>query len=164
MGRIIFLLVLAAAVYLLLRPSSRAKVGRYLLPVAAVLLALAYLRSPIDLIPDVSPVGLLDDILVLLSALWWANQRLGGARQRTQESDEQREYESPTYADHQDVGWDPYSVLGIERGASREEIIRAYRELMKQYHPDRVAGLGEELQKLAHEKTVEIQRAYEELT
>ena len=34
---------------------------------------------------------------------------------------------------------------------------------MKQYHPDRVSGLGEELQHLAHEKTLAIQRAYEEL-
>ncbi len=34
---------------------------------------------------------------------------------------------------------------------------------MKKYHPDRVADLGEELRKVAHEKSVEIQRAYEAL-
>jgi DnaJ like chaperone protein len=32
-----------------------------------------------------------------------------------------------------------------------------------QYHPDRVAHLGEDLQRLAHEKTLEIQRAYEHI-
>jgi DnaJ-class molecular chaperone len=58
----------------------------------------------------------------------------------------------------------PHAVLGLRRGASPEEIAQAYREQMKLYHPDRVAGLGEELQRVAHEKTVEIQRAYDELT
>ncbi len=58
---------------------------------------------------------------------------------------------------------DPYEILGIAHGASADEITRAYREQMKQYHPDRVAGLGEELQRVAHRKAVEIQRAYEAL-
>ena len=60
--------------------------------------------------------------------------------------------------------WDPYSVLGVKRGASRDEIVQAYRAQLKRYHPDRVAGLGDELQQLAHRKTVELQRAYAELT
>jgi DnaJ like chaperone protein len=34
---------------------------------------------------------------------------------------------------------------------------------MMEYHPDKVAHLGEELQKLAHEKSQEIQRAYQQL-
>ena len=61
-------------------------------------------------------------------------------------------------------GWDPHAVLGVARGASREVITRAYREQLKRYHPDRVADLGTELQQLAHRKTVELQRAYGELT
>ena len=40
---------------------------------------------------------------------------------------------------------DPWSVLGVRRGATREEITRAYHEQMKSYHPDRVADLGERL-------------------
>ncbi|MCW5891060.1 MAG: J domain-containing protein [bacterium] len=60
--------------------------------------------------------------------------------------------------------WDPWAVLGVPRGASRDEITRAHREQMKRYHPDRVADLGPELQQLAHEKTVALQRAYDELT
>jgi preprotein translocase subunit Sec63 len=59
--------------------------------------------------------------------------------------------------------WDPWAVLGVPRGASREEITRAHREQMKRYHPDRVADLGPELRALAHEKTLALQRAYDEL-
>ena len=60
--------------------------------------------------------------------------------------------------------WDPWAVLGIARDATRDEIARAYRAQLKQYHPDRVADLGPELQQVAHRKTVELQRAYAELT
>lgn len=60
-------------------------------------------------------------------------------------------------------GPDPYTVLGISRDASDDEIAQAYREQMKRYHPDRVADLGDELQRVAHDKTVEIQRAYDRL-
>ncbi len=54
---------------------------------------------------------------------------------------------------------DPHSVLGVRRGATAAEIAQAYRERMKEYHPDRVADLGPELRELAHRKTIEIQQA-----
>ena len=56
---------------------------------------------------------------------------------------------------------DPYEILEVARDASPAEITRAYREQMKRYHPDRVAGLGDELQRLAHERAIAIQRAYD---
>lgn len=59
--------------------------------------------------------------------------------------------------------FDPHAVLGVPPGASRETITRRYHEELKRYHPDRVADLGEELQELAHRKTLELRRAYEAL-
>jgi DnaJ-domain-containing protein 1 len=59
--------------------------------------------------------------------------------------------------------FDPYEILGIARGASKEVIKKSYREQMKLYHPDRVAHLGEALKELANQKAKEIQRAFEML-
>jgi molecular chaperone DnaJ len=56
---------------------------------------------------------------------------------------------------------DPYEILGIERGASKDEIKKAYRELAKKYHPDRYAD--NPLNDLAEEKFREVQEAYETL-
>lgn len=53
---------------------------------------------------------------------------------------------------------DPYSILGVERGASEEEITKAYRKLAKKYHPDLNPG-----DKIAEEKMREINSAYEEI-
>jgi len=60
--------------------------------------------------------------------------------------------------------FDPYAVLGIGRDASREEIRAAYHREMVNYHPDKVAHLGRELQQLAKTKAQEINRAYQELS
>jgi molecular chaperone DnaJ len=55
----------------------------------------------------------------------------------------------------------PYKVLGIKEGASYDEIKRAYRELVKKYHPDRYRD--NPLSDLAEEKMREINEAYEYL-
>lgn len=56
-----------------------------------------------------------------------------------------------------------YEILGISNNASKEEIMQAYRILSKRYHPDKVAHLGEEFSRLAHEKFQMINKAYEEI-
>ena len=56
---------------------------------------------------------------------------------------------------------DPYEVLGISKGASQEEIKKAYRKLAKKYHPDNYAN--NPLSDLAEEKFKEINEAYEQL-
>jgi DnaJ like chaperone protein len=56
---------------------------------------------------------------------------------------------------------DYYRVLGVEPGADFDRIKAAYRQLSQQYHPDKVAHLGEEFRKVAEEKMKEINEAYQ---
>lgn len=58
------------------------------------------------------------------------------------------------------VPW--HEVLGVAPNASRDEINLAYKRLMSQYHPDRVATAGPELRELAERKSKEINVAYDE--
>lgn len=55
-----------------------------------------------------------------------------------------------------------HQVLEIDPSASAPEIRTAYRRLISQYHPDKVASLGSELQALAERKSREIGAAYRE--
>ncbi|HEB49252.1 MAG TPA: J domain-containing protein [Desulfobulbus sp.] len=54
-----------------------------------------------------------------------------------------------------------YAVLGLEQGAGFEAIKKAYRKLSMQYHPDKVAHLGDEFKRVAEEKMKEINAAYD---
>lgn len=53
-----------------------------------------------------------------------------------------------------------YARLGVSVGASLDDVRSAYRSLMKDYHPDRVAGLPAEFQELAKIKSQEINAAH----
>lgn len=55
----------------------------------------------------------------------------------------------------------PYEVLGVREGASEEEIKKAYREMVKRYHPDQYQD--NPLSKLAEEKLREVNEAYESI-
>jgi DnaJ like chaperone protein len=60
------------------------------------------------------------------------------------------------------TGW-AYDVLEITSGATDEEVKKAYREMAKKHHPDKVAHLGEDIRKSATEKFQKISAAYEEI-
>jgi len=53
-----------------------------------------------------------------------------------------------------------YEILRIRPGATLDEIRTAYRRRLLEYHPDKVATLGMEIQALAEEKTKQINEAY----
>ena len=52
---------------------------------------------------------------------------------------------------------DPYEVLGVPRGASDEDIKKAYRKLSRKYHPD--ANVNNPYKAQAEERFKEIQQA-----
>ena len=57
-----------------------------------------------------------------------------------------------------------YAILGLEPGADKESVKKAYRKLSMKYHPDKVSHLGEEFRSVAEEKMKEINAAYDFLT
>ena len=122
----------------------------------ALILAIVYLIWPIDLIPDLfGPVGRIDDLLVIALVAWQAYKYA-----RAQKTPNSETSTPPNMDEHNK---DAYEIFALQKGASSSEIEARYKELARQYHPDKVAHLGIDLQKLAHEKMIEIQRAYDEL-
>ncbi|MDO5978726.1 TerB family tellurite resistance protein [Flavivirga spongiicola] len=56
-----------------------------------------------------------------------------------------------------------YKILEIDKGATVDDIKKAYRKMAKKYHPDKVIHLGKEHQVGAEEKFRQVQTAYEHL-
>ena len=54
-----------------------------------------------------------------------------------------------------------YRILEISPNATDDEVKKAYRKLAVKYHPDKVATLGEDVQKAAEEKFKAVSQAYE---
>lgn len=61
---------------------------------------------------------------------------------------------------------DAYAVLGVASNASDTEVKRAYRRLMSENHPDKLAakGLPESMRELAERKTRDITSAYRRIS
>jgi DnaJ-class molecular chaperone len=58
---------------------------------------------------------------------------------------------------------DYYAILGVSRGATADEIQKAYRKLARKHHPDLHAEKSDKEKKAAKEKFQKIQRAYDVL-
>lgn len=135
-------------------------------PKAALILALVYFVFPLDLIPDIfGPFGRFDDLVIFGLALWRVmKDRQERAKQQKRSEGARKQQHPNHHASPAEAKLDPYTVFKLSPDASQEEIEARYKELAKDYHPDRVAHLGEDLRKVAHEKMIEIQRAYDLLT
>jgi hypothetical protein len=71
----------------------------------------------------------------------------------SKKSKEDKSTHQPSEADH-------WNVLGLSGNITKEDIRKAYRKAMTEYHPDKVASLGPELRALAEKKSKEINAAY----
>ena len=56
-----------------------------------------------------------------------------------------------------------YRILEIEKSATNQQIKRAYKDLAKKHHPDKVQHLGTAYVKAAKDKFQKIQEAYERI-
>lgn len=144
-----------------------------------IILAVLYLLSPYDILPDfIIGWGWLDD-LAILGLLWrylYLYKRKQESFKKSYQQDRQffegEEYQgsykekssdSDAYFGKKSFVKNPHGVLGIKESASQEEIKKAYKQLAGKYHPDKVLHLGREFQELAEKRFKEIQEAYEKL-
>jgi len=56
-----------------------------------------------------------------------------------------------------------YDVLEITKNATNAEVKKAYRDMAKRHHPDKVAHLGNDIRKAATEKFKKVSTAYDEI-
>jgi DnaJ like chaperone protein len=56
-----------------------------------------------------------------------------------------------------------YRILEITPDATNDELKKAYRRMALKYHPDRLAHLGEDVQKASNAKFQEVNSAYEKI-
>ncbi|MGB7451936.1 MAG: DnaJ domain-containing protein, partial [Lysobacterales bacterium] len=58
-----------------------------------------------------------------------------------------------------------YAALGLTSDASEQEVKKAYRKLVSQYHPDKLSsqGLPEEMMEIAKKRVREINAAYDKI-
>jgi DnaJ-domain-containing protein 1 len=92
----------------------------------------------------------------------------GDARQREEDAREreearQRQEEEARQRVSEEV-FDPYAVLGVPHGASRDDIGAAYQKAKLKYDPDQVAHLSAEVQAHYRAKAEAVDRAHQKLT
>ena len=154
------------------------------LKIILIIFGLAYLISPVDIIPDLllPYIGWIDDGVVIGTIVYLIRYgRLPNFLFKKPKSFEQtsnRENTSFTSntknkqtngsnqqekTSSQNIPKNPYDILGVRPNASKIEIQKAYKEAIKKYHPDKLSHLGEEFSNLANEKFLEIQKAYDTL-
>jgi DnaJ-domain-containing protein 1 len=107
--------------------------------------------------------------LVCLAAGYWLVSKVLGTRDAVDRAEPSIETDSTSSAnpDGQESAeegvtysnW--FRVLEVSEHASPEEVKTAYKRKISQYHPDKVAQMGEEIRALAGRKSQQINAAYE---
>lgn len=125
-----------------------------------IILIAIYIISPIDAFP-----GLIDDILAGIALFYYLNKNLKGKQQQQRFYNQSRQSQSNSYTPPGPGGpltmEEAYKKLGVDRGATLDDIGRAYKEKMRMSHPDKVTHLSEELQEKAKELTLRLNEAYD---
>ncbi len=100
-------------------------------------------------------------VLGLLFGYWIVNKFLSRKPALKADTGEKKNFESSS-EDSSDIFKDDswHFVLDVPSTSTIEEIRRAYKIQMSQYHPDKVAALGSELKTLAERKSKDINFAY----
>lgn len=101
------------------------------------------------------------EIIVILFGLYlgyWVVSKLLGDGPPAANTGPKQESDTAAVSEEPNPGW--ADVLQIPATADANEIRSAYKSLMGQYHPDKVASLGKDLQELAEKKSKEITEAY----
>ena len=96
-------------------------------------------------------------LIIVLSILW----RLIKIFLKSNRSNYARKSSSSSTA--QASTENPYKILEVSENATNLEIKEAYRQKLKEYHPDKVNHMGAELGLLAEKKTAEIIDAFERI-
>jgi uncharacterized membrane protein YkvA (DUF1232 family) len=151
------------------------------LKIILILFGLAYLISPVDIIPDLLLpfVGWIDDGVIIgtiyyliryrkFPNFFFKNQNpykqpfgqsttnFTSKKKSSSNNTNSTEYTKKSVLT-------PYEILGISTDANKKEIQNAYKQAIKKYHPDKLSHLGKEFSNLANEKFLEIQKAYDTL-
>ena len=83
--------------------------------------------------------------------------------QSYKEAEDQRKKETKQRSNKQNTVH-YYEILNLPRTATQTEVKKAYRGLAKQHHPDLFATASEAQQKMAEEKFLKIQEAYDKIS
>ena len=57
-----------------------------------------------------------------------------------------------------------FAILELDKDASSDEIKKAHRKMVIKYHPDKLQGVSQDIKKLAEEKFLLVQKAYENIS
>jgi DnaJ-domain-containing protein 1 len=94
----------------------------------------------------------------LFLGYWVVSRFLTGASTKTSGGRSSGDRIQPQPSTGNELEW--HEVLDVSPSADSDDIKKAYKALMSQYHPDKVASLGDELIVLAEKKSKEITAAY----